>query len=277
MNIIELNSLRLNQSVGATTLLDALKTVELNVTEICNRTCSFCPRGNPQLYSNTKSYMDIELVDLLSKQLADFKYSNRVSLVGFGEPLLYKNLTQALTIIHTNLPNLEWLEVNTNGDFLSKELVQEIADAGCNQLTISMYDSDISETIIDLCKDIDITLTFKHCYENKFEIKLVDRTNILSKDKVLNINSKCNLPFYKMLIDWNGDVIVCANDWERRGKIDNINDASIKDIWLSHKLMSYRQNLIVGNRKDLDPCKYCDIQGSFTGDQSVAIFQNELC
>ena len=34
--------------------------VELNINEICNRTCPFCPRANPKQYPNQNIHMDIQ-------------------------------------------------------------------------------------------------------------------------------------------------------------------------------------------------------------------------
>ena len=35
--------------------------VELNVNELCNRTCVFCPRVDPKIYPNLNLHMDLEL------------------------------------------------------------------------------------------------------------------------------------------------------------------------------------------------------------------------
>jgi 2-iminoacetate synthase ThiH len=32
--------------------LDSILTVEINTTELCNRTCVFCPRNDPEVYPN---------------------------------------------------------------------------------------------------------------------------------------------------------------------------------------------------------------------------------
>ena len=32
--------------------LSSILTVEVNTTELCNRTCSFCPRADPEVFGN---------------------------------------------------------------------------------------------------------------------------------------------------------------------------------------------------------------------------------
>lgn len=272
MKLIEVNELRKLQYQNKNSLMETLDSIELNVTEICNRTCKFCPRGDPIIYPNTKDNMSLEIVEVLSKQLKQIDFKNKVSLVGYGEPLLYKNLIPAVSIIRQNLPNLKWLEVMTNGDFLTKDIATSLANAGCTAIIISMYDEDISEKIIDMVKDVDISIGFKHCYENKLELKLVNRTNVLTKEKPLNLNKPCNIPFYKTLIDYNGDVILCANDWNRHGKLGNILEESIDSIWLGEKMKEYRTKLLQGKRESA-PCGFCNVDGELYGSESVEIFK----
>jgi radical SAM protein with 4Fe4S-binding SPASM domain len=119
-------------------------------------------------------------------------------------------------------------------------------------------------------------LDFKHCYEDRFELKLVNRTEILTKKDLINFKKPCYLPFYKMFIDWNGDVIACSNDWGRRGKISNIMKKSINDIWHSDILENYRKKLFTGSRYELDPCKFCTIDGTIDGEDSVNIWAKNV-
>ena len=79
---------------------------------------------------------------------------------------------------------------------------------------------------------------------------------------------KCHLPFYKLMIDWNGDVLLCCQDWKRAGNINmNINTQTIEDIWFSDQLNRYREKLSQSNRS-LTPCNACNINGTLNGIES---------
>ena len=73
-----------------TTLFD----VEINGSELCNRTCSFCPRYDPEVYPNQNLHMSIETCSNLVDGLKKIEFYGVVTFVGFGEPLLAKNLIE---------------------------------------------------------------------------------------------------------------------------------------------------------------------------------------
>jgi len=271
MNIEQLRTI---QQSGVSDLISTLKSVEINPVDICNRACSFCPRSDTDLYPNTKEKMSLELVSKIASDLNDINYSGRVSLVGFGEPLLYKSLIDAVGIISNGVPLCKWIEINTNADFLTRLLAKELKLAGCTNITVSMYDGDISKKITEELKDIDIELTFKHCYQDNFDISIVNRNEIIVQNKILNYQRSCYLPFYKMFVDCNGDILVCCNDWGRRGIIGNLLNNSIKDLWLSKDMDKFRLNLQNGDRSKLDPCRYCNIQGTKYGKDSFDFFKD---
>ena len=265
---MNIDQLRIQQQTEVTDLLSTLKTVEINPVDICNRVCSFCPRSDTELYPNTKGTISLELISKIAKDLKAINYSNRVSFVGFGEPLLYKSLVDAVGIISSELPLCRWIEVNTNADFLTKDLAEQLSDAGCTNITVSMYDSDITNQLTEKLHGVNIELTFKHCYQENFEITLVNRSDIISQKQTPGVGGQCFLPFYKMFIDWNGDVLICCNDWGREGVIGNLNSNSIEELWFSEKINDYRRSLRDGNRIHHPPCKYCDIQGTRYGQES---------
>lgn len=272
---MNIDQLRYTQQYGVHDLLSTLKTVEINPVDVCNRTCSFCPRSDTTLYPNTKEKISLDLILKIAKDLKSIDYTGRVSFVGFGEPLLYKSLVAAVKIIADQVA-CEWIEINTNADFLTRAVATELSLAGCTNITVSMYDSDISPLLQEQLKDIDLDLTFKHCYEEKFEVSLINRNDIISQKLILNKEKECYLPFYKMFIDWNGDVLVCCNDWGRQGVVGNLHNASIKEIWLSEEMTQYRSFLKNGDRKSLNPCKYCNINGTRYGEESFKFFNDTL-
>ena len=111
--------------------------VELNVNELCNRTCVFCPRVDPKTYPNLNLHMDLELAELISVQLESVGFNGIVNVSGTGEATLTKYLSDIVKKfgdrnIHT--------EIVTNGDFLKPKLVSDLYSSGLKQLVISMYD-----------------------------------------------------------------------------------------------------------------------------------------
>jgi radical SAM protein with 4Fe4S-binding SPASM domain len=190
------------------------------------------------------------------------------------EPI-HKNLTEFVSLIRATLPDLKWLEINTNSDFLTIDKVKDLYSAGCNQLTISMYDRDISEQIKTLISGININVTFKHLYAERMELNEVNRDNILTKINIVNKRETCYLPFYKMFIDYDGKVLVCNNDWGRQGVIGDINVHSLYEIWNSDEMLGYRKKLLAKDR-DMNPCKFCNINGTLYGKDSFDYYEKYL-
>lgn len=251
--------------------ISALRSVELNATELCTRQCSFCPRHDPELYPNRNLHMTLSSVDKLTKDLADIDYNGRVGFVGYSEPLLYKHLEDAISLVNKNIPKISMIEVNTNGDLLTRERAETISRAGCTHITVSMYDGDESKKFKKIVSGINVILSLKHCYNDRFDLKLVNRTDIARATTPLRIERQCYIPFYKMFIDWDGDVLLCSNDWAKKGVVGNINDTHVKDIWLGKELTNYRRLLKRGKRQ-LNPCRYCDADGTKLGIECFSLF-----
>ncbi len=270
-----IEQLREQQITGAEDVLTSLRTIEINPIEICNRSCSFCPRSDPTLNTNQKFKINFETTKKIANDLKEINYTGRIGFVGFGEPLIHKNLSECIRIVRDTVTTAQWIEVNTNGDFLTAELIKELADAGCTHLTVSMYDGDISNRLFEIKGNTDITVTPRHCYSEYFELRLVDRNELITESKSLNIKRSCFIPFYKLFIDWNGDILVCGMDWGRKSNIGNIMKESIKDIWLGETFASYRKELIKGNRKNCIPCNHCDVNGTLQGKDSFEIWKKK--
>jgi radical SAM protein with 4Fe4S-binding SPASM domain len=268
---MNINDLRVKQQLGASDPVSSLRTVEINPIDVCNRSCGFCPRSDVTVYPNTKGKISLDLINKIANDLAAINYTGRVSFVGFGEPLLYKDLVTAVTIIKTTVRFCTWIEINTNGDYLTKDLIKELEIAGCTNLTVSMYDSDITEQLNNLIDGCNIELTVKHCYSLSFKDSLINRSEIVTQAKILNFERPCYLPFYKMFIDFTGNVLICCNDWGRKEVVGNIVDMSVKDIWTSQHLTQLRNELKDGFRKNINPCKFCNIDGTKYGLDSFKV------
>lgn len=272
----DIEQLRLTQSQGAVDILSTLRTVEINPIEICNRSCSFCPRSDNTIYPNRKFKIEKNVIEKIANDLKSFNYSGRIGFVGFGEPMLLKELNEYITIIKTVVDTAQWIEVNTNGDYLTRETARDLVKAGCTHITVSMYDKDDSIRFEEIVRDLPVKLTLRHQYDStlSYNINIVNRIDLSKKDsQILNIDKTCFLPFYKLFIDYNGDVLVCNNDWGRNSNLGNVLNQSVSDIWLSKQYNEYRKKLMIGHRYNCSPCNRCNIKGNTYGDQSVEIFR----
>ena len=90
--------------------------------------------------------------------------------------------------------------------------------------------------------------------------------------------TKCFYPAYQFLIDWNGDVFLCPQDWQRRVTMGNMMQDKIINIWKGKILTKFRKDLLNGERKN-SPCSACNAEGTMLGkDHALAwkkIYNNE--
>jgi radical SAM protein with 4Fe4S-binding SPASM domain len=77
-----------------------------------------------------------------------------------------------------------------------------------------------------------------------------------------------------MLIDWNGDVFLCPQDWQRRQTMGNIMQTEIFDIWNGPVLSKYRRKLLGGVR-NLNPCNQCNADGMVYGEQHFGAWETK--
>ena len=79
-----------------------MTTVEINPTELCNRTCSFCPRGNG--YPNKDEHLTIDDAYLIKNRLDEFEYQGIIIISGKGEPLLNPDILEIVNVFKN-----EWI------------------------------------------------------------------------------------------------------------------------------------------------------------------------
>lgn len=264
--------------------LPGLRTVEINISELCNRTCSFCPRSDPNVYPNQKLFMSMETASALGRQLAEAEFDGEIHVTGFGEPLTHPQFVELIASISQHWSDN--IEVTTNGDRIqtSAELINSIYAAGVNRLTVDSYDGKdqyndykhmmrhwpndrwrIRNHYDDPNKDKD-TLIAEYNFNN--------RAGNSAKGEVYE--NQCYLPFYKIMIDWNGDLVLCCNDWQRAsGTFGNINKQSLSELWLHDDLNNIRRQLAAGKRKG-PSCSQCNIKGTKFGKPSFDLLTSKL-
>jgi MoaA/NifB/PqqE/SkfB family radical SAM enzyme len=86
--------------------------LDINPTELCNRKCDFCPRGDGASYPNQNLNISLNLCKKINNELIALNYQGAVVLSGYGEPMLHPKLVEMICILGNNIH----LEMVTNGD-----------------------------------------------------------------------------------------------------------------------------------------------------------------
>jgi len=260
--------------------------LELNINEICNRVCPFCPRVDPKNYPNQDIHMSVELAENIANQLANIKFKGIVNISGTGEPLLTKHIVD---IVKQFGDRDIHIEIVTNGDTLVKkngpELIKNLYSAGLKQFVISLYDGpeqiEYFNSLFNSCgvdkslyslrdRWYDESEDFGLLYTNRAGNIGFTSLSDIAKEKLINSGkSACFYTHYSMMIDWNGDSLLCCQDaYNRTINFGNVADRSLLEIWKDSKLMEYRNKLKNGDRSLL-PCNNCNANGQVFGGNHV--------
>jgi len=106
-----------------------LKKIYIEITNICNLKCNFCPDTN-----RDKKMMSVEDFETIIKKI--HKHTSLVCLHVKGEPLLHNNLNEILNILEKY--NLK-CNITTNGTLLKDKLDKLKSSNAIRQLNISIH------------------------------------------------------------------------------------------------------------------------------------------
>lgn len=166
--------------------LDTPMAFGVGVSQLCNIRCKYCfhALSDAELASNGFRAMNMSM-DVFYKMVEDLKaFPNRIksiSMAGQGEPLCNPNFAEMVKIIKdANLS--DDVSTITNGLLLSRDLVEDIVDAGLDRIFISLQGMN-SEKYKQICgRNIDFeqfveAIKYLYLYSRgkcKVNIKIAD-------------------------------------------------------------------------------------------------------
>jgi radical SAM protein with 4Fe4S-binding SPASM domain len=251
--------------------------IELSLIDVCNRKCSFCPKSDASIAPDTYQKMSRLLVDKLANNLKKIKFNGSITLCGYGEPLLHKDIEY----IVEKLSKISNVEIVTNGDVLNSKNLKKLYAAKAGRVLVSMYDG---HSQINKFKKIvkqanvpdDFVILRDRWYDDSqnFGVKLTNRAGTIKTGNQIDnsVHTTCYYPSYQFLVDWNGDVFLCPQDWQRRVTMGNMMQEEIFDIWTNKIITKYRKDLLNGKRSS-SPCSECNAQGTLLGFNHAKIWK----
>jgi len=250
-----------------------LAVVEVNPTELCNRTCSFCPRHDPAIYPNRNLHMSIDTARRLNEQLITNNFNGYICIAGYGEPLLNPNIRSIINELKD-----QTLELITNADPIlkGKFTVDELLQMGVDRILISDYDSN--EALKELERQYPQVRVRRYIDDGEDRYEEYGFNNragtMFSVDAP--IARPCYIPSYKAMVDWNGNILLCSHDWSKKYVFGNILEQDVSDIWMSQAFIRHRVELSRGNRHMFESCAKCNVKGDIMGEQYADMFINSM-
>jgi radical SAM protein with 4Fe4S-binding SPASM domain len=242
--------------------------IELSVIDSCNRACNFCPKSDKDNYPNQPLEMSKQVYTKLFHELEYYSWKGAIMICGYGEPLLYKDIYNLIS----QLSKLDCeIKLVTNGDFLNEQFIVDLFNYGLTTMYVSLYDDNNQvDYYHNLFKQVGIK-------NSKYELRerwerfgtITNRGGSIENTNCLQ--QSCYYPCYFTMIDWNGDVLICPQDWRKKVKFGNINNQSLNGIWTSNYYNSFRKNLLLNGRNKA-PCKFCDTHGMKKGENEASLW-----
>ena len=269
------------------------KKIYIEITNICNLSCSFCSVDNRK-----KQEITLEKMEYLLKNINN--YTDYVYLHVKGEPLLHSNLNKILDLCQKYNKKVN---ITTNGTLLKSKL-SELSHPIVRQINISLhsennkdkYIDEVFETV-DKLKDKIIIFRFWTMDNGKMNnksteiVEKIKKYYSLSTETVEKIKTEKHIKIRENLyIDkanefiWpnlnndyyndkgtcyalkdqlailvDGTVVPCCLDSEGIINLGNIYEKSLEDIINSNRYQQMKQNF--SNRKASEElCKHCSFK-----------------
>lgn len=262
--------------------------IEFNIYGNCNRECVFCPVSDANLYERKQEGISLQLFNKILDDLIEINYEGKILFSAFSEPLLHKQLNLLIMNAKTKLPNSR-IEIVSNGDLITPKKLKSMFDAGLDSISISMYDGKHQiqdfNLMMEKCQlnDSQVILRRRYFENGNYGITISNRSGLINSNKFrdkkekdildLPLKNKCYYPFYMILVDYTGDVLLCPHDWSRKLSFGNLKEKNLWDIWKSKVLNNLRIKLSTNNR-NFNPCNKCDVLGTVIGEESFQRWHN---
>jgi MoaA/NifB/PqqE/SkfB family radical SAM enzyme len=252
-------------------------TLELEVTSRCNRHCSFCPNS---VYERPTERMDRALIEKACAELGALKYHGRLSPYVYNEPMRdAPQLEWALETFRRLAPRSKII-MSSNGDFLRKlggaSYLEHLYDLGLNAILLNAYEPGLYEAYVDMTRTVKaLPGSIWNATVRGRTIDIQDKSNssgfgtgtfALQNNAGLNnlpvlsapLERMCVMPFRMLQIRWNGDGVICCNDYHGWVPIGNVRTHTLLEIW-NHKIINTYRDRLLKKDRSLPMCAKCDM------------------
>lgn len=261
--------------------------VSIECSAFCNRRCSWC--SNATIPRSQQRLMGPGLYRGILAQLAEIGFVGKVVWSsGYSEPLAYAGFAERVREARAALPGA-CLHTHTNGDFLTRRLLADLAKAGLSRLYVMAYDDrdGVAAKAAELCVHVaaerdepdwyechgvvgDMTVRFTW---RDFEANGINRGGLIVGMETPPVRRvPCFEPFWHFVIESSGRAVPCCHIRTDAPAHAGCYTADLSDnpdifaAYASGAAVEWRRSCI-GFDGHCSPCNRCDwkVQRPFCG------------
>jgi radical SAM protein with 4Fe4S-binding SPASM domain len=272
---------------------ETVTNVIVEISRYCNRQCAYCPVSNVDRVTE-RDILSASIYSKILNDLAGISYTGSLCLNLYNEPMADRPLLLArIREARKTLPGCR-IYFSTNGDFLSRDYVEAMVDAGLSELYVTIHmpkggpydDAYAISRFTELSKRLGkstkvhqvvagstiqgkITLFSLpiNVFSMNYHIYGTDRAGSvqeLTRAK-FHRHSPCTRPFQDFTVSYEGTIFPCCQmfvDDERHrehyaiGKVTDF--PSIFEAYASEAMVRWRSDLLRFSPKK-SPCDTCNL------------------
>ena len=243
-----------------------ISVVSIETTQHCNRRCTYCP-----VSSDPKPVraMELRVFREIIGQLASIKFHGRLTYHFYNEPLLNSDLEKLVEYAARCLSGVDHV-IYSNGDLLTAERAASLFDAGVTKFVVTDHGGkELTEPVRRAKRRPRILPSRIQFRRYTPDTALFNRGGLVKVENQRKLKY-CAYPAYEMIIDVDGNVILCCNDYYASHQFGNVMQTPILEIWHSTAMSQLRDRLLRGHF-DLPICKVCAGLSATGGDQLLKI------
>jgi len=263
----------------------------LKISEGCNRTCSFCPNSLIDRITEPKIMPEATWSSILTG-LREVRYNSAFVWSRYSEALSERRILERIREVRDAAP-ASHICVNSNGDFLDGEYLEELEKSGLDRLWIDLYIPDSKYYNLEEAKTyhkqflarigrksvlLDTSPELTHRVQSKHmeifthvrniavmtALDMSGRAGLISFARKTLRTAPCYAPYKHLVVDWDGSVVVCCeirsdSPSHREGVVGKIGVHGIGLVDAYVRLAEWRASLrTYGPKKG--PCASCNVE-----------------
>lgn len=287
----------IRSALGLTARDEMFKAVIIGTTGLCNASCVHCPTGKAETAHVPRTPMPMSLFERIIDEIAETGRTIRgqMSFGLFGDGLLDPYVVRRAEMVRRKLPHV-WLSINTNGAAYNPKRHRSLKDyASIIAVHIESLDPDvynrlmaplqlknvlpkIEQILEDFPKQVDISIPTSRLNVDE----LPDLREFFSKRGALNVRSdplsarcaddhalfdelarssepgSCRADILDdLIIDCDGTVLLCCNDFQRQEPVGNLMQDSLFTVLDGMRRSQVAEILDGGGWSTMKTCSKC--------------------